>query len=75
VNWVEVGLKDKSQQNAIADLVLVLQVFFGLGKASMKDPLCFDGQLVSRGEIKMQEENRRHNKHRETLWACGLWLL
>jgi hypothetical protein len=41
VNWVEVGLKDKSQQNAIADLVLVLQVFFGLGKASMKDPTLF----------------------------------
>jgi len=41
VNWVEVGLKDKSQQNAIADLVLVLQVFFGLGKACMKDPTLF----------------------------------
>jgi hypothetical protein len=49
--------------------------FFGLGKASRKDPLCFDDQLLLRGEIKMQEENERHNKHRETLWACGLWLL
>jgi hypothetical protein len=42
--------------------------FFGLGKASRKDPLCFDDQLLLRGEIKMQEENERHNKHRETLW-------
>jgi len=45
--WVEIGLKDKSQQNAIVDLVLVfvLQV------------LCFDDQLLSTGGIKMQEEN------------------